>query len=614
MSPPQAPVLELDSVLPLGQGEELAERLARLSQTMRNAPMSAQTIAAFDGLVGPLTSLPSDFLNTDHVMCLVYLSRGYYYSANPAAGLQTARQAVALARRIGDEALRAKALVVLGGIYLEAGTYPDTVSTMVAALEAAIASGDRALEVQILTNLGVAHQYASHFGYALNCHERALAVAQAAGLRGTGRGAALANIALAHLLLNDHWKSIAAAKLAVDTLDEPQNPHERHVRAMVEGYYARALLAIGDLAGARERVALARQFAAEGGELAAMSAESAQGFVEVHDPATRDIGLSRLQRCVDRSRKGSQSALRDALTVIVRAFEIGGRPNAALVYLHEIAQLNRDQQLRRVIQYHHLHLADLREGFDDRAAAVLEEQRFNLSEKRTSMDALRESMLVLEKNTVAAELHDDDTGEHCYRMGALARELARRIGMDEQMANLIDLSARLHDIGKIAVPDSILMKPGRLNPDERVLMQNHCVRGWEIIAESRVPELFLAQEIALNHHERWDGTGYPNRRAGHMIPLAARITALADVFDALTHRRCYKEAWSVDQALREITALRATQFDPGLTDEFLKMIPDLQSQHPDLDRYLAAEARTNDFVTDRARLASILKSQAGTSS
>jgi putative two-component system response regulator len=263
--------------------------------------------------------------------------------------------------------------------------------------------------------------------------------------------------------------------------------------------------------------------------------------------------------------------------------------------------------VRNVLNHHRLHLSQVREALDRRAQDVIDKQRHDLRYQRVSMDVLRECMLVLEKNTVAAELHDDDTGEHCYRMGALAKELAQRKGMDEEMSTLIDLSARLHDIGKLRVPDGILLKPGRLNPDERAIMQDHCVHGWELIGQGGMVQLFVAQEIALNHHERWDGTGYPNRRAGHMIPLAARITSIVDVFDALTHRRCYKEAWSVDQALREIAALRGTQFDPDLTDVFLQMIPELQARHADLDAYLGAEARKNNFIADRARVASELK-------
>jgi putative two-component system response regulator len=312
------------------------------------------------------------------------------------------------------------------------------------------------------------------------------------------------------------------------------------------------------------------------------------------------------------SRKGVPSALRDALGTIVRAYEVTGQVNTALIYLHEVVQLNRDSRVKNVLQHHHSHIAQVAKGLDQRAEAAIHLQQNELKYQRLSMDVLRECMQVLEKNTVAAELHDDETGEHCYRVGAMARALAKKKGMDAEMCTLIDLSARLHDIGKLRVPDSILLKPGRFTPEERAIMEKHCEHGWELIGEGGLAQLFVAQEIALNHHERWDGTGYPHRRAGNMIPLTARITALADVFDALTHKRSYKDAWSVDAALREIASLRGKHFDPELTDLFLELVPDLQSQHRSLDEFLGAEARNNDFITDRERIARELKTDFGT--
>jgi HD-GYP domain-containing protein (c-di-GMP phosphodiesterase class II) len=376
---------------------------------------------------------------------------------------------------------------------------------------------------------------------------------------------------------------------------------------MVECYYARLLMEMRNLHHARERIALARQFAAGATTLAQLMVDMTQGLAEVYDPAMRDIGLSRLQKAVNESRRGVPSALRDALAMIVRGYEVAGQPNAALVYLHEVIQLTGDSRVRSVLEHHRLHLAKVTRNFDHQAQVALEQQKQELRFARLSMDVLRECMQVLEKNSVAAELHDDETGEHCYRVGALAKELALRKGMDAEMCTLIDLSARLHDIGKLRVPDSILLKPGRFSADERAIMTKHCEQGWELIGEGGLKQLFVAQEIALNHHERWDGTGYPNRRQGNMIPLAARVAALADVFDALTHRRCYKDAWPVEDALREIASLRGKHFDPELTDLFLELVPQLLAQHPNLDAYLGAEARKNDFITDRAQVARGLK-------
>jgi putative two-component system response regulator len=574
--------------------------------------MNDEGKSLFDMASAALATVPREFLSVDRVMCLLFIARHAIYSGNAYTGLEPATEAVRIADQLGEPALRAKALKLLGGVFLETGSYPDTVSTFSAAIEAARLAQDPTQEVDILSNLGLAHQYAGHFGAAVPCYELAVEISDASGTNSVVRTAALGNLALACLHLRDYGSGLAAARRAVAELHTPANPHENMVRALVECYYARLLLETRDVATARERVALARQFAATATGLAQLIAETTLGLVEVYDGQTRDIGLSRLQRAVNDSRASAASALHDALAMIVRGYEVAGQPTAALVYLHELTQLTGDRRVRSVLHHHRRHVDKVRRNLDHRAREAIEQQEQELRFQRLSMDVLRECILVLEKNTVAAELHDDETGEHCYRVGALAKELALKNGMDPEMCTLIDLSARLHDIGKLRVPDSILLKPGPLAPEERAIMGKHCEHGWELIGEGGLKQLFLAQEIALNHHERWDGSGYPNRRQGLMIPLAARVAALADVFDALTHRRCYKLAWSVDDALREIGRLRGRHFDPDLTDLFLQLVPELQARHGNLDAYLGAEARKNDFIKDRTQVARELKRKLGT--
>jgi putative two-component system response regulator len=612
MQPSEASIAALASLSPFSNASTLSNRLADLAIRLRDAPMTQEGKALFEMAADALSAMPDEPVSVDRVMCLLYVIRYRFYCGNAYAGLAPAEQASAMAEALGDPALRAKALKMLGVVHLETGNYPDAVTTFTRALEAARAAEESVQIVDILSNLGLAHQYAGHYEVAIPCYERAVEVAETAGVPPLARATALANIAHASLHLRDYPRGLAAAERAIEVLETPSDTHERAIRTMAESYYARLLLEVRNLPLARERAKLARLYATGTTELSELFAEMTQGLVETHDAASRDIGLSRLQQAVHRSRRGVTSALRDALATIVRGYEAAGQPNSALVYLHEVVQLNRDSRVRNVLQHHHLHLAKVGRDLDRRAQAALEEQRQELRFKRLSMDTLRECMQVLEKNTVAAELHDDDTGEHCYRVGALAKELGLKKGMDPEMCQLIDLSARLHDIGKLRVPDSILLKPGRFTPDERSIMEKHCEHGWELIGEGGLAQLFVAQEIALNHHERWDGNGYPNRRQGNMIPLAARVTALADVFDALTHRRCYKEAWSVEDSLREIASLRGKHFDPELTDLFLELVPSLQTQHGGLDAYLGAEARKNDFIADRERVARELKSDLGT--
>lgn len=178
---------------------------------------------------------------------------------------------------------------------------------------------------------------------------------------------------------------------------------------------------------------------------------------------------------------------------------------------------------------------------------------------------------IIERLAKAAEFRDDNTGQHTERVGQMAASIARQIGLADAQVALIRRAAPLHDVGKIGVPDTILLKLGKLTAEEFAIVRTHTTIGARILSGSRFPILRLAEEIAFSHHERWDGYGYAgiSREA---IPLAGRIVAVADVFDALTQQRPYKEAWPVAEAIAEIDRQRARHFDPKLVDAFLRVI------------------------------------------
>lgn len=170
--------------------------------------------------------------------------------------------------------------------------------------------------------------------------------------------------------------------------------------------------------------------------------------------------------------------------------------------------------------------------------------------------------------SVAGHYNDSDTGAHIWRMAAYARVLAEAMGWDPARSELLEQSAPMHDTGKIGIPDAILKKPGKLDPHEWNIMQRHTLIGFEILSRSEAPLFELAAEIALNHHERWDGTGYPRGLSCDNIPESARIVAIADVFDALCSHRPYKDAWPVDLVVAKIKEGRGTHFDPAMVDAF----------------------------------------------
>jgi cyclic di-GMP phosphodiesterase len=184
---------------------------------------------------------------------------------------------------------------------------------------------------------------------------------------------------------------------------------------------------------------------------------------------------------------------------------------------------------------------------------------------------------IIERLAKAAEFRDDNTGQHTERVAQMAALIARQIGLPDAQVSLIRRAAPLHDVGKIGVPDSILLKLGKLTEAEFEVVKTHTTIGARILSGSRFPILRLAEEIAFSHHERWDGNGYAGIRR-ESIPLPGRIVAVADVFDALTQQRPYKAAWPVTQAIAEIERQRARHFDPALVDAFLTIIePEIQS-------------------------------------
>jgi putative two-component system response regulator len=190
------------------------------------------------------------------------------------------------------------------------------------------------------------------------------------------------------------------------------------------------------------------------------------------------------------------------------------------------------------------------------------------------MDELRETRLqIVQRLGLAAEYKDNETGLHVIRMSHFAQLLGLAAGMNEQQADDLLHAAPLHDVGKIGIPDRILQKGGKLDPEEWRIMQGHVTIGANIIGRHERGVLAMAHRIVLSHHEKWDGSGYPSGLAGEAIPLEGRIVAVADVFDALTSVRPYKRAWSVEDALQYLRDNRGKHFEPALVDHFVTLIP-----------------------------------------
>jgi PAS domain S-box-containing protein/putative nucleotidyltransferase with HDIG domain len=196
-----------------------------------------------------------------------------------------------------------------------------------------------------------------------------------------------------------------------------------------------------------------------------------------------------------------------------------------------------------------------------------------------AVEALQLEML--QRLALAAEFRDDDTGQHTRRVGELSAALARTVGLPEAEVELVRHAAPLHDLGKIGIRDSILLKPGPLSPEELEVMRTHTVLGARLLARGRSSLVRVAESIALHHHERWDGGGYPAGLMGDSIPFTARIVAVVDFYDALTHDRPYRPAWPETDVLRSLGEEGGARFDPSVTEAFLDLLAGQNSASPE---------------------------------
>jgi putative two-component system response regulator len=215
-------------------------------------------------------------------------------------------------------------------------------------------------------------------------------------------------------------------------------------------------------------------------------------------------------------------------------------------------------RIRNLLETRFLHLALARQN--QQLQDLVRERTRELEESRLEM---------LHRLARAVEYRDDETGDHTRRVGEMSARIAVALGLSSEDIELVRLAAPLHDAGKIGIPDTILRKPGALTPDEYALIKTHAEIGGRLLADGRSRLIQISEQIARSHHERWDGSGYPDGLRGEAIPLVGRIVAVADVFDALTHARPYKPAWPIDRAIETIRADSGRLFDPGVVDAFL---------------------------------------------
>jgi putative two-component system response regulator len=503
------------------------------------------------------------------------------------------------------------------------------------AIELAVVHHFKDQERMLCNMLGMMHKDSGRFVPAIDWFVRGISVARSISDR-SGESQIWTNMASAANMMGLHDDAIKFARRSLALAAACRDDGARLARVGASQILARACMTLGRMDDALVAVRNARR------ELPTpRTTWDFLNCVRLHH--THTVVAIR-QELIDEAREASAAAVADAehctgpeamvhagvCQALVDAYR-GDVASADRVTQALLTQYGRDAGLMHDLYSARLYVLD-RAGRQEEADTlrmqfrrdwqskkmndVIAQLRFLEQSQRDragSGEAMRER---LEELAIIGELHDDSTGEHAFRVGRLAGLLARRLGLPESEAAQIELAARLHDIGKITTPPEILTKPGSLSEDEWRVMQQHTQQGFEILQGRGDALIEMAATIALCHHEWFDGKGYPRGLKGDEIPLVAQIVALADVFDALSHARCYKPAWPIDAALAEIRRLSNSQrgrhqFDTHLATEFIAVIDELVAKYGSdgLDDYLSLHAAGSQLQAARSAAASSLQAE-----
>lgn len=308
--------------------------------------------------------------------------------------------------------------------------------------------------------------------------------------------------------------------------------------------------------------------------LDARSAQEARVMFEQH----ADIALAFIDVVMETEHAGLDLVkyVRDQLgnrhtRLILRTGNPGAAPQREIVQYFEIDDYKEKTELTA-------------DRLETSVYTSLRSYRNLMSNIRLRQDLLDAQTEVLNRLCGAIESRSKETGTHVRRIALYSRQLGELYGLPHTQLDLLEAAAPMHDIGKVATPDDILNKPGPLTEEEWAVMRRHPEEGYRLLAHPQLAVMQTGAEIALSHHEKWDGSGYPGGLAGDAIPVFGRIVAIVDVFDAMLSRRAYKEAWSLDRVFADMSALRGSHFDPRLLDLFLAHLAafhDIYNCHPD---------------------------------
>jgi putative two-component system response regulator len=589
---------------------DLKTELTRLASNLkeRTARGSIDSCDFFGGTLVTLGKLKGTTHSELRLGCLVDCAIFFYTNGFRELAIEAGRQLVLLSARSKNQPWIRKANSVNGAVNADAGDIPAALVSFAKALAIAQELNDQEAEMTVLNNLGSAFSYGGLPEEAMRCFQRVATVERSSSELKIQAANALCNIAQMHLYNEDYGKGFEAIVSSLALADEPHDAATALGRTIREFTYVQLALGLRQLELARTHVEICRRFSRWGdSKRSEFIASVAEGLFEIH---VGDVsqGLARLERALATTDENAHPRL-TCLTALVKGCDEAGRPEDALNYMQQLlhhVRATREKSVLTLMEMQGRAPSQWTEGPTDLRSHVLERRELKLRALVAGREVVNSRIEMLERLAVTADLKEESSGEHGYRVGKLASLMAEELGWSRDAAMSMEFAARLHDLGKLGVPDRILLSAESLKQAERHFISTHTVIGAELLAKSNIPQLRMAEDIARYHHEWWDGTGYPTKLAGKRIPIHARIVALADVFDALTHGRPYAEPWPIDRAIEEIHSRRSTQFDPEMTDLFLALIERLRAEHDDLDAYLGIAGRNSPFLQARNKIRQML--------
>jgi putative two-component system response regulator len=517
---------------------------------------------------------------------LLDAGRLLFRCSSPARAAYFARPALEWARTLAHPDLHWRAANANGVYCLKQREFAGALALLEEAFEVARAHSLEDGRLIALSNMAACLQDAGYYSRAIGVNQRLLASRGTTGSEKEGEreAVALTNLVHCHMALGELSQALCSGEQAARAFAAGGAKSNVMVRHQFESFFNAALLEAGRTEEARQRLRQLRDENLPTSPHTQVLFSLTQGLCEVFSGCS-DIGISRLEQLLPRARQVGWYA-DDVLRALIRAHEKVGDLRRALEYVDQLSisfSATRTRELhQQLAQIHQEALGEL--DPDSHAVVLLGDQAADLRVKSFQQLVAERERTLLENWAVAASLIDDETGRHCFRVGRLCYLLALRLGYDEAWAETLEMAGRLHDIGKIGINHQILLKPSMLTEAERIIIRKHPAIGAEMLAKSKHPGARLAATVAMSHHERWDGTGYPKGLRGDSIPIEARIVALADVYDVLTTGRPYKKAWPHPMAVDEIRFMGGRQFDPHLVNIFVELV----------DEYIAAHGEGGD--------------------